>query len=99
MPDCPAFKTLYEGKEGYTLPICTAGREEGYILHVHTAYGRAEYTLHVHTADGVGGYTHPACPLSIHQAVERDTYCTSTMIHHAHHTVYGYTLNVHSAGD
>jgi hypothetical protein len=44
MPDGPAFrylKTLYEGKERYT-------------LHAYIAYGEDGYTLHVDTANDVG---------------------------------------------
>jgi hypothetical protein len=42
MPYSPAFrhlKTLYEGGEGDTLHVYTAGGGEGYTLHIHTVCG------------------------------------------------------------
>ncbi len=80
MPYRPAFwhlKELYEGEEGYTQHLCTAGGRERYTLHVQTSDSKDGYTLHVHTDDGIDGYTPCTC---IQLVGERDTPCMSTLL-------------------
>jgi hypothetical protein len=88
----PAFrhsKTMYEGGEGYTPHVYTAGGGEGYTLHVCSADVGQRYTLHVQTT-----YSEDGCTLHIHT----DDVLEGFTLHvHTASRREGYTLQIHTA--
>jgi hypothetical protein len=79
--DITGLKQLYEGGEGYSLHVYSAGGGEGYTMHVHTGYSEDGYTPACTSKPCK--WIHPAyhdINLSIQQAGKRDTPSLSTLL-------------------